>query len=180
MPGPYVSTGITPGGHLPPDKTLYQFISDDGTPSGNYDANGDYSASVEEFYLLADGEYVAMEGMIGTIEDTGKLLIGGYGAIAGGLTNGITLLVKDEGGATVISSQAPIKTSEDWASVCHDWVVHAFDNTTNTKQVGTFRWMFGKAGNPVVLRPGWKFVIQFNDDLTGLDKHRFHMQGYKL
>ena len=101
-----------------------------------------------------------------------------YGAIAGGLTNGVTL--KAYQGATMVADLTDgvaIKTSGEWARVCYD--VNQFAWGAGDVYLGA-RWTFEKHGEEVRLdgSQSEKLVVRVHDDLDGLVNHYFVAQGH--
>ena len=72
-----------------------RYLSDDGTSSGNKNANGNYSGAVEEWYIEATGK-IEIARMIVSIEDGGGGQIQEYGNLGGALSNGIEVKLLDE------------------------------------------------------------------------------------
>ena len=117
--------------------------------------------------------------IIGMIEDS-KVNADDYGAILGGLTNGVNLILKR--GSTIAHSfmqDHPVKTSAQWARFCHDATSHAWGAGN---EFMTFRWTFAAADIPSIILHGPhndSMGLLLNDDMTGLVAHEFVLQGSK-
>lgn len=142
-----------------------------------FNAIGTLSGVTESFIISADAGPLKVARMIVTVQDGAGFDAGDYGAVAGGLANGITVRQEDATGAVVaniVDPLAPIKTNVDWAAYCYDGILSAFGTGDNFYNA---RWTFSKAGLPLRLPQGGKIRIILHDTLTGLSGHRFLFQG---
>jgi len=161
-----------------PGAIWSRYLSDDGTTTGNKSAIGDYSGAAEEWYLeAAAGQRLHVHRLLIGYEDAGGGTAEEYGNIGSALTNGIELEVRDEDDVVEmdLTDSVPIKSNGQWAVVCHD---------AQRKDWGagddlyTVRWTFAKAGDDILLQPGWKLVVKLNDSFVGLVSHYFLAQGH--
>jgi hypothetical protein len=122
--------------------------------------------------------------MIVFLKDT-EVAADDYGAITGGLTNGITVQQTTASGTVIdLTDDVPIKKSADWAAVAHNAERRAW-GAGNVFM--TALWTFAA---PIVLEgdgrdakssPGSeRLVVTLNDNLTGLLRHSFLVQGVVL
>jgi len=162
-----------------PEDVVFHFADTVGDGSGVEDAIGDYSSAATPFMLKpAANELVHCERMVVTVRDSGSMDSGGYGNGAA-LTNGIKVRVMDDSGiVNDITGNQVIKTNEDWGKFCHD--VSEVSRGAGDTYVSV-RWTFAKTGKPLDVRgnAGEWLEILCNDDLTNLNGHFFHIQGYK-
>lgn len=93
-----------------------------------------------------------------------------FGAISGGLANGVEILIDSDG---VEIPLALWKTNLDISLTMFDF--------TNPFKNGAYvgRWTFSKdTGEPYALRPDDKFIVRIQDDLTGLDLFEQVIKGH--
>ena len=93
-----------------------------------------------------------------------------FGAINGGLTNGVDVIILSDGVEIPIANW---KTNIDIPLTMYDY--------NNPFKDGAYagRWTFSRdTGEPYALRPGDKVVLRIQDDLTGLDLFQFRIKGH--
>ena len=161
-----------------PYGIFYHYADTVGDGTGAKVATGDHSAG-QHFKVsnpLASDNVIAINRMIVRIADTGPLSADKYGGLAA-LSNGVEVLLLDGSGATFkdLTDGLPIKTNGEWARVCHDVTIDRFGAG---KHYVSVRWTFARAGQPVLLKPGWALAVNLQDDFTGLEDHTFQFQGY--
>lgn len=148
--------------------------------AANKSHNIDYSlTNAEDIYFAPAVTQVAyVHRMIIAISDTGGFGSGGYGAIAGPLTNGIELFVdRDSDGKRLYSlTDLPILTNGQWSSLCYDAKLSTYGSGDNWLSM---RFSFDKFGGPIILRGdyGERLGVSFSDDFSGLTAHFFTVQG---
>ncbi len=151
------------------------------TFGGEAQVRADYSSSPADFIIECPEPYSSLEvfRVIVFLEDIKPLMLDNYGSsIAGGLTNGITVLVAGDPGTIVdLTDGHPIKTNADWGKVAYD--MNMKDWFPSGNQIMVARWTFAKAGEPLILhRPhNDKLVFRVNDDMSTLIQHTFLVQG---
>ncbi len=158
-------------------EQIFQYLDSVGDGSGTTNLVGDYSGGATVFKIAPGaGEVFRLARMIGFVEDGGSFDSGYYGnAIT--LTNGIALN-HDYGAGTVdMMGGLTVKTSGDWAGLCHD-VTHS--NFGSGNEFITVRWTFSKTGQYVRLDgdAGDELRMTLHDNFSGLVNHRFMIQGY--
>lgn len=158
-------------------KAIYQLMSSNGDGTGVIDAIGDYSVTPMSMKITSsEAERVEIHRMLVGIQDSGAFDAVKYGNGVE-LTNGIHLQLMDSEGA-VLERYTPeaVKTNAAWAFMCHDFN-HL--NFGTGDEVGTVRWTFTKAGQPIVINfgAGEYLEILLNDDFTGLTHHFFTVEG---
>ena len=183
------SGGPGTSGYGPVPTPLYRYLDTNGDGTGTNNANGNYSATEEIFYIQpASNEVIRLERMLILIEGRkNAFFTDSYGGISGGLTNGITVRVKDDTGViTDLTAGIPVKTNGDWGGLCFDAELYPSDNG-NTETYLRVRWTFSRSGYPIRLNGAnnERLEIVLNDDLSGdsggdpfIEKHYFHVQGY--
>ena len=157
----------------------------DGTGSKN--ANGNYASTPGTFILKPPADRVfGVNEMLVLIRDT-VIKSDGYGAITGGLTNGVSVhVVNDHEILEDLTNGMPVKTTAGWAAFCEKVGAPEWDPGSAPKFFGG-RWDFvtGREQNPIILRGNAhnssrnneRLVIILNDDLTGLIDHFFVCKG---
>lgn len=170
LPEDYVNVG----------NNLFQFLSTNGDETGTIDAIGDYSSGITDFFIAPPtGELYILNRMLVCIQCTGLLATRKYGDQAE-LTNGIKLCMYNGKMQTNNElSAVPIKSHDDWAGLCFDAVAPSYGNVAG--KTVTIRWTFAKSGKALYLNGnlGDKFLVHLNDNFSGLEHHRFQIQGYK-
>lgn len=156
---------------------ISRYLSDDGTVTGNKNANGNYAGAVEEFYIEpAAGESYTLTRMIVSFEDAGGMQAQEYGNIGSALTNGIEVKVVNEDDTVImdLTDGVPVKTNSQWARLCYDVDVKSWGSGNDLCVV---RWTFTKSGDAIYLEEGQRLVVYLNDSLVGLISHYFLVQG---
>jgi hypothetical protein len=157
---------------------LNRYLSANGDGTGNKNFVGDYSAAQGVAYIQPGADetfYLAR--MIVLIQDGVGFAAVKYGAINGGLTNGVQVRVQDDSGTIVdFTNGVPIVNNASWAGFCYDADVKAWGVGDEFLPV---RWTFQKSGVPIKLdgSKGARLEVLFDDDLTDLVAHRFLVQG---
>ena len=162
-----------------PEEAIYRFLDTNGDGSGTQNAVGDYSGAAEEFYYQPPRN-TELHRMVIHITDTAGISQAEYGNLGSALTNGYSLVVKDESGAQVndLCDGIPIKSNADFGRYCYDVELKSWTNTPANETVQV-RWTFAKAGFPLYLPANYQLSITFNDNLSGLIEHYFMLQGYE-
>lgn len=160
------------------DKHIYRYVDTNGNGTGTKSAVGNYAIAAEEFYFEASFDTLVYRMIIG-ISDTAGMQAQEYGNLGAALTNGVEVEVRDSDDTVLLDllDGLPVKTNAEWGRV-------NFDVSLKTWGAGneliTSRWTFEKAGQPLWLKPGDKFVVRLNDDMTGLLSHTFFLNGYRI
>jgi hypothetical protein len=146
-------------------------FTDDGT--GTHTLHTPFQFTLEP----AAGETLFVTRLLMSLRDS-AINADDYGAIAGGLTNGITVKVY-QGSTEVadLTDGVAIKTSGDWARICYDSSIYSWGAGDVFQGA---RWTFEKHGSPIRLdgSQSEKLVVVCNDDLDGLVNQYFVAQGY--
>lgn len=159
---------------------IFKFLRRENTDQDS-NANGDFALDTDG---AGAGEFVyealvpvRIERLLVLIVDNGVIGVSTYGALSE-LTNGIIIDVKrDNQSIFDLCDGVPVKSNAAWQRLC-------FDVSINDKGAGNdgyigVRWTFERAGYPVRLVAGDKFVVTVQDDLSGLMEHRFMIQGFE-
>jgi hypothetical protein len=162
-------------GTVVPAENVYRYVSSDGTTAGNKSMIGDYSSGVTEFWIENTERTIQIRRAVIEIRDSGQFSYEKYGAL-NALTNGILVKVKDNNGVEQLdlTDGLPIKSYAHWGRLCYDrsnLPIGSGDGFVNV------RWTFEKGGSDILLKPGWKLVVQLRDNLTGLIDHTFFTHG---
>lgn len=158
---------------------LYRHLETTGDGTGSKDANVDGSSTPVDFLIQPPaGEVYVLNRLLIYIEDTGNFRAGHYGVLGGALSNGVTLKVTDSSDVEILDLTAndPVTTNGGWGENSYDVDVKAWGSGN---EILLARWTFAASGRPLILKDQQKFKITINDNLTGLVKHHFHVQGYK-
>jgi hypothetical protein len=162
-----------------PDTPHTQFLDSNGDESGIKEWTGDYSSVSDIAYIQPSaGEVIWLTRMIVFVKDTGTLDPDSYGN-ASALTNGLVVRLQDDSGTiATLSGGFTIKTNAEWGALCYDVTNHAWGTGDETLLV---RWTFAKSGVEIRLDgdSNERLEILLNDDFSGLNAHRFCVQGHK-
>ncbi|MFA6060723.1 MAG: hypothetical protein WC756_21180 [Taibaiella sp.] len=155
-----------------------KFLTTSGDGLGTYNLNGNYAAAPTDFYYKATSQY-DIHSLLIVITDGAKFNQPDYGAITGGVTNGVKLFVRPAGSAADIAllSGVAVKQNHEWLSLTHDTNITSFEGLPQTLMVN-FN-IVTDYGKPITLGIGDKFIVRLNDDFTGLISHTFGLRGVK-
>ena len=163
---------ILPHAGLPMQKFLTMF----GDATGSQQMTGNYFVTPADFFYLATSFFDIHSFQI-TISDAAKFNQSDYGAITGGLTNGVRVFIykTDFGVEFPLLSSVPFKTNQQWFQITSSASLTAFEGTPQTLVVD-----FDLAkdyGTPIQMVKGDKFITRLNDDFTGLTGHTAMIRG---
>ena len=164
---------------LPSRPMISRFADTNGDGTGTFEAIGNYSGGATDFWIEPPaGEYWHIFRLIVELRDTGSFRAEYYGAGAA-LTNGIKIIHEVSAVENDLTAQSSIKNNAQWASYCYDI------NNINFGAGDDFmvaRWTFANAGTALELFGDTddKIIVRLNDDFTGLNAHRFLIQGFKI
>ena len=157
---------------------IYRFLDTNGDGTGSKNANVNGSITPQVFRYDSETTHrTYLARMLVHIEDIGPLSADDYGGITGPLTNGVLVEIRrKEDDSTVVDlvDGLPIKTNSEWSRMCYDMDIDNFGSGSDFIKV---RWTFAKSGLPIYLSPNQYFCIIVQDNLTGLIKHYFMLQG---
>jgi hypothetical protein len=102
-----------------------------------------------------------------------------YGAVVGPLTNGVEVGVFDPDDTQVLSltTDQPVTSNADWGHHAYDVKFLGFGSGDESIAV---RWTFTKDdpfGKGILLKPGYKFGVLIQDNLSGLLEHSVAVRG---
>lgn len=160
---------------------ISQYLDTNGDGTGTKDSGGVNHALAAEIYYLQPpvGTVYFIGRMIVSMEDTAGMSATDYGNITSGLTNGVIVRVSDSSGVkfNLTDSDFPVKANAEWANYCYDADVKTWSTGA---EIFVSRWTFTKSGPYIVLNGDKeeKIEVVLNDDFSGLDSHKFLVQGY--
>ena len=155
-----------------------KFLTASGDGLGTYNLNGNYAATATDFYYKATSQY-DIHSLLVVISDNATFNQIDYGAIVGGVTNGVKLFIRPAGSAADIAllSGVAVKQNFEWLSLTHETRLTQFSGTPQTLMMNFD--IFTDYGKPITLGVGDKFIVRLNDDFTGLISHTFGLRGIK-
>ena len=155
-----------------------KFLTASGDGLGSYNLIGNYSAAPTDFYYKATSQY-DIHSLIVVISDNSTFNQGDYGAIVGGLTNGVKLFVRPAGSLADIAllSGVAVKQNFEWLMLTHETHLTQFAGTPQTLMVNFD--ITRDYGKPITLGVGDKFIVRLNDDFTTLISHSYGLRGVK-
>jgi hypothetical protein len=153
-------------------EVFVRFLREAG---GNRNANGDYSSTATEFSYTAANHRVSLRTLTITVTDLGAFRQDYYGVVST-ITNGVRVLIKDEDSTVQdLTNGTPVRSLSGWASFASrqlDLPLGPGDGTVH------INWNFSNTfGADVILGVGQRFVIELNDDFSGLSNHFFLLSG---
>jgi len=154
------------------------FLTASGDGKGTYNLNGDYSAAPTDFYYQATTNYY-IQTLLMSISDNANFNQTDYGAISGGLTNGIKFFIKPNGLSEIpLLSGVAFKQNYEWLSVTPDSKLTSFAGLAQTLTVD-FN-VTTEYGMPIKLGAGDRFIARLNDNFSTLVAHTIGLRGRKV
>ncbi|MFA6213434.1 MAG: hypothetical protein WC714_28615 [Candidatus Obscuribacterales bacterium] len=154
------------------------FLTAAGNNTGAYNLNGNYSASPLDIYYEATSHY-DLYSLLVVISDNANFNQADYGAIVGGLTNGVSFFIKPSGLPEIpLLSGVSVKHNYEWLTLNHDFVLTSFAGLAQTATI-SFE-ITEDYGKPINMSSGDRFIVRLNDDFTGLVSHTFGLRGIKF
>jgi hypothetical protein len=159
---------------------LIRFLDTNGDGTGTKDANGNYAAAAEEFYIAppADTLYVITEFLI-HLADASNFAIGGFGSRAV-LTNGLKIEVKRAGVVIFdINDGIVPKTNAQMLHLSHRALMLDFPGTNGNSLIISFN--SEDFHVPLILNGALSdsLVVTLNDDFSTQDDFHFIVHGYQ-
>ena len=161
-------------------KTYWSHLCDtNGDGTGVNDATGAYSVGGPGIfhYECQAGERININRLLVYVRMSGAWTAEKYGAIAGGLSDGILVRVKNSSGGVRLDllNGLAVVSNADWARECHDSTHIDWGSGDEYLSV---RWIFRRdSDSGVVITAGEKFEVVCQDDLSTLAEHRFKLRG---
>lgn len=160
---------------------LVQELTDDGSPSGNFNIVGAYSPGSPGLFFITPqepGEVLKITRILPYLEDGGAFDSDKYGN-GTALANGVDLYAELGGVQYTLVGQQKIKHNAHWTAKCFDRTREDFGQGTTEMLVG--RYTIAKfAGTGLVLEYGDKLVAKFTDSTTHLVAHHITAEGEYL
>src|SRR5574337_88910 len=174
MPSTFLKTESLPiSNGLPTQK----FLTTAGDGTGVYNHNVDYSATPTDIKYTTNSVY-DIYSLVIVISDHANFNQTDYGAIAGGLTNGVKVFIKPSGLAEIpLLSGVAFKQNFEWLQITEHTQLSSFAGLAQTLMVG-FN-IFEDYGKPINMNVGDTFIVRLNDNFTGLVGHTFGLRGIK-
>ena len=153
------------------------FLTTAGNGTGVYNHSVNYSAAPTDIFYIATSQYDVATFLI-VISDNANFNQADYGAIAGGLTNGVKVFIQPAGQAEIpLLSGIAFKHNYEWLAITEHTNLSSFAGLAQTLTVAfdiTFDY-----GKPINMNVGDKFIVRLNDDFSGLVSHTFGLRGLK-
>lgn len=148
--------------------------------NATFNAIGDYSGTPVRFYstALPNRDFLINRITI-EVSDNGTLSRSNYGAISGGLTNGIQFYIIQNGVETIISNPPLIKSNSDYLDSSNVFQIIDFGASDDSIFYGLD---FSQFADPVVINGdnGDQFGVILNDNFTTLVAHKFSLLASTL
>jgi hypothetical protein len=176
-----VATIITDGrppGASAPGTRIDAFLRN-ASASNNMGVNGS-SVAVPFFFLPDQTRRCELNRILFSIRDNGASGPDEFGAIANGISTGITLKVLDSGDNVIhdFLDGETITTNGGFADFCYD--VDNMGQGLTGDDIYAVRWTFAAAGKAVTFAPGLgqRLEITIADDLSSLVWFKALVQGF--
>ena len=157
-----------------------QFLTQSGDGTGPIDAIGNYSAQTEFYFQPSSNEILWVSQLIVSVGDNGTVNNDDYGAINGGLTNGIDIRVRTDGVTSSLLTGNRIKNNQSLYAISRNNDNINLSGNNRILQVSLdFSERFGA---PLVLHGSGtpdRVSVILQDDFTKLEMHRFLVLGVK-
>lgn len=156
---------------------IRQFLDTDGDGTGTINANGNYSVTADDFYIVDAQRQLVIDHLHLFIEDAGAAASDEYGNTGAALTNGIKLLHLDAGGNIIqdLLGGHVVKTNGQWAQFTNSLDRSSWSGTNDFISGEISFSDYGHLG--LFLPKGTSLVVRVNDDLSGLVRHTFFAYG---
>lgn len=161
-------------------KTYWSHLCDlNGDGTGVSNAIGSYSVGSPGIfhYECQVGERININRMLVFVRDDGVWTAEKYGSIAGGLSDGILVRIKDDAGGIRLDllNGLTIVSNADWSRECHDTTHIDWGSGDGFL---TARWTFrNDSDSGAIITAGEKFEVVCQDNLSTLVEHRFKLRG---
>jgi len=153
------------------------FLTSAGDGTGDFNLLGNYAAATTDFYYLATTRYRIYTVQI-CISDASSMNQIDYGAIASGLTNGITLWIRLASGVEIpLLGGMVVKNNQHFLNLTRHIVLTQFPGVPQSFVVSFPLWE--DHGMPITLEVGDRFIARLHDDYTPLVSHTFLLRGIK-
>ena len=145
----------------------------DGTPTGDFLANGDYSSTAQDFSFTCPPDvYVEVDELRIIVSDGGTPSRTEYGSLSAGLAVGVRAFYQQFGEPEedVTPALRPIQANQDFERIATGLDLIKYSGTDS-------RAYSVPLNGAIKLNPSDLFAIRLNDDFTGLVDHQFVIIG---
>lgn len=176
-----IGNGNTTGGvNIPVEDSIYQLLSvnGDGTGATSQNINGSSIPVLFSIQPPSDEKYTLKRLTLHAIDANWNNALQ-YGALGGPLGNGIKIYVRDDSGIIKdYTTNVTIKRTHDWALLAG---VDSVNIGSAVADPFLVRWTFDRGGSDIVLdgSNNERFVVEIQDNLTGLSDQLAMVQGFK-
>lgn len=150
-------------------------VNGDGSGSKNGAVDGSVTPAVFKYNVPA-GKSFLLDRMLVYIQDSGTFDVEDYGngvVLPSGIEIGVYNKSDDSLALDFLAGE-PVKSNGDWAANCFD--LNYFTFGTGDESISV-RWTFTKTGGYIYVSDDQYFAVTINDNLSGLTKHQFRIQG---
>lgn len=174
MPSTFLKTESLPISNGRPTQF---FLTTAGNGTGVYNHNVNYSATPTDISYVATSVY-DMQTFIVVISDNATFNQLDYGAISGGLTNGVKVFIKPAGLAEIpLLSGVAFKQNYEWFQITERVNLSSFAGLSQTLTIAFD--ITNDYGKPINMNAGDTFIVRLNDDFSTLVGHTFGIRGIK-
>lgn len=162
----------------PDGVTVVRNLTDDGTGvTGEKEVIGDYSITPKDFYIQPPGDELwVIREVGGVINGINNAALADYGAITGGLTNGLKFFLETNGQEVDITASSNHKTNADLLSNGNRGFILDYGGNQKLDQF----YLPTLLNTDTIVLDGsknMKFIMRANDDFTALDAHVFYIHA---
>lgn len=153
---------------------LVKFLTSAG---GSWKITTDNSAGVDYFYEPPEGHGFVVHSLCVQVSDDAKFRQEDYGAITGGLTNGISFWISTNGVETPLLASIVVKKNYDWSKITPDLTITAWEGLAQTLIANLDA--DARFGLPLQLSSinKNKIIARTKDNFTGLVDHTLAIGG---
>lgn len=160
-------------------RPFEHYLDTNGDGTGVFNATGDYSAAVTDFYYAPPiGTSVDITKLILHVADKASFAFDGYGGIAAGtVVNGLQILFERLGVIVLnLTNGLPITKNVDFVHLNTDYELISF---ASNYQAANVSFDIESFDTPLQMHGdlGDKLIVRLHDNFTGLDDHHFIAYG---
>jgi len=157
------------------------FLTTDGNGTGTISLNADYSSAPTDVFYTSSISRIDIYTLLICVSDNANFNQTDFGAIAGGLVNGIKFLVRFEDGITEVpilsTNIRPIKKNSDFLSLTAHSNLTTFNGTAQTLICDLN--VEDEYGKPFALEKNQRLIARLNDNFSALTDFTIGIRGIR-
>ncbi len=148
--------------------------------AGNTNMNVDGSVTPVKYGFTCPPDVQAVLSRVNICMIDASLNATDFGGITGSITNGVKFIIFDKNDVVLLdlADRLRVDNNSDWGLLAGtDWI---FQTAGPGDDSVTIRWSFSRSGRELLLKPGERFEVLIQDDLTSMTFFGMMLQGYFL